>query len=145
MNLLLTDKSNGSGQASSDDAVAAVGRDIAQLSSTYSKFGYGSIHESLQVMFEELGHCFINVNESSCLYRKDDKSHDFGVIKYDSTADDYAVTPLRVTGDDCSNNCWGTAYDTDYCKSKADDDGDNEADGWAFMYSDCAQCTFYKK
>lgn len=147
-NLLLSNERNGVGLGGGQHATACVGRDCADLSSTYSRFGYQPRHESLQVVFEEIGHCFINKSKANCSkYNEDDNagSHDYGVIKYDSNNDDYAVTPLRVSGDTCHNNCSNTTYDTEFCKSKADDDGDGIADGWAFMYSDCAQCNFYKK
>jgi hypothetical protein len=103
----------------------------------------------MATVLEEMGHCFINRSNANCAYLNQDDStwsHDYGVILYDSANADYAVTPMRVTGSDtCHNNCKSTYKDTDYCKSRADDDGNGEADGWAFKYSDCSTCNFVKK
>lgn len=148
-NLLLTDYEDGGGLATSRTAVACMGREVARLPASYSSFGYTEEHKAMCAVLEELGHCFLNRNKANCAdYNQDDDatSHDDGVILYDRSNFDYAVTPMRVTGTDtCHNNCKGTSKDTDYCKSKADDDYDGEADGWAFQYSDCATCLFVKK
>lgn len=148
-NLLLTNYEDGGGLGGGRTAVACVGKEIARLPSSYSKFGYTEEHSAMCAVLEEYIHCFINRSEADCDYFNQDDdttSHDDGVILYDSSNGDYAVTPGRVTGSDtCHNNCKDTSKDTDYCKSKADDDGDDVADGWAFKYSECATCQFVKK
>ena len=43
------------------------------------------------------------------------------------------------------NNCMGTDCDTEYSKSKADDDNDGEVNGWSFKYCECHTYYWVKK
>jgi hypothetical protein len=142
--LLLTDYS-GSGLGGGDKAVACVGKEVAKLDSTHNRFGEQSRHSSMDTVLEEIGHALIHWDgDNNCSHSDDDgdgRAHDSGVIKYDSSADDYGVTPMGITGDRCNNNCADdSSLNTNYCFSKCDDDSDGNPDGYILEYSDCTLC-----
>ena len=145
--MLLTNYDS-SGLGSSKTAVACIGQKVAELSSAYSRFGNQPRHNGMDTVLEELGHCLINWDSSNnnCDHKDDDgdgRSHDSGAVLYDSTADDYGITPMGLAGDRCHNNCSDDSLlDTPYCFSRCDDDGDGEPDGWVLEYSDCTKCGF---
>ncbi len=150
VDLLLT-KYDSSGLATSGEAVAAVGEHIADNApESYEKFGKRSendgVFNKLDTVLEEVGHAL--KAQGSCSDRfaddndNDGSSHDSGVVDYNSSGDYYAITPIGITGDTCSNDCQGTSAETDYCKGRTDTDGDGKPDAWAMYYSQCTECFF---
>jgi len=94
--VLLTAKDGGSGLTSSNYYTTSEGGpDIADLPSSYSKYGSGAVYEDMQNVLHEIGHSLLSLSNE----------HNVGTVQQPSGENDYYRTPMGHGGNASDDYC----------------------------------------